>query len=363
MRARASSRRVRNELLAHPSVTGFTATQSPPFRRAVVAGIPPATVGRSEDPNATRVPVQTRSVFYGYFDVAGIRVLAGRDFDEVQDAPEPLAPSDDESPVPQPRLATQHVIIDERLASRLGLTPQQAIGQMLYQPIQSYGPNRPGEPARMVSVTLAAEIVGVVAATPLEYMAEGPDSYLYRSNSSPFGTMLVRVARGDVAGALAHIDATWAKFFPGHAVERQFLDEAFDADFRMFDMLGNTFIGLSVVAVVIAALGLFGIASFAVQRRAREIGVRKTMGASKRSVLALMLWDFSKLVILANVIAWPLAWLAARMYINLFVQRMDLSPAPFAFALVVSLVIAWLAVLTHALRAAQVQPALVLKTE
>ena len=87
------------------------------------------------------------------------------------------------------------------------------------------------------------------------------------------------------------------------------------------------------------------------------------MGASKRSVLALVLWDFSKLVILANVIAWPLAWLAARRYLDLFVQRIDLSPAPFAFALVVSLAIAWLAVVTDALRAARVQPALVLKTE
>ncbi|HET8700022.1 MAG TPA: FtsX-like permease family protein, partial [Gammaproteobacteria bacterium] len=194
-------------------------------------------------------------------------------------------------------------------------------------------------------------------------MAEGPDSYLYVVNPYAAMSVIVRVARADVAGALAHIDATWKKFFPNRPGNRQFLDEAFDANFRMFDMLGNTFIGLSCVAIVIAALGLFGIASFAVQRRARDIGVRKTMGASKRSVLALMLWDFSKLVIAANVIAWPLAWLAARAYLDLFVQRMELTPAPFAFALVVSLAVAWLAVLTDALRAARLQPALVLKTE
>jgi putative ABC transport system permease protein len=131
----------------------------------------------------------------------------------------------------------------------------------------------------------------------------------------------------------------------------------------MFNVLNTTFVGLSVVAIAIAAMGLFGIASFVVQRRTREIGVRKTLGASKQSVLGLVLWDFSKLVLLANLIAWPLAWIAARGYLNLFVQRIELSPAPFVFALAVSLLIAWIAVVAHAFRAAQVKPALVLNTE
>ncbi|HEX5049516.1 MAG TPA: FtsX-like permease family protein [Gammaproteobacteria bacterium] len=355
----------RTEVLAHPSVKGLSGALSQPFRRAVVTGLPSSTVSRSEDPNATRVPVQTRVVFYDYFNVAGIRLLAGRDFDEAQDRPAPTPPADDAAPTPaqQLTLPTQHVIVDEHLAVRLGFTPQQAIGQIIYQPQQMNVAFRSGEQPRLAMVTVSAEIVGVAAATPLEYMAEGPDSYLYLVTPGGAGNLILRVARADVAGALAHIDATWTKFFPGRPPARQFLDEVFDANFQMFDMLGMTFVGLSVIAVVIAALGLFGIASFAVQRRAREIGVRKTMGASKRSVLGLMLWDFSKLVILGNVIAWPFAWLAARTYLDLFVQRIDLSPAPFAFALAVSLAIAWLAVLTHALRAAQVQPALVLKTE
>jgi putative ABC transport system permease protein len=118
-----------------------------------------------------------------------------------------------------------------------------------------------------------------------------------------------------------------------------------------------------MVAVAIAGMGLFGIASFVVQRRAREIGVRKTFGASSRTVLRLVLWDFSKLVIVANVISWPVAWIAARTYLDLFVQRIDLSPAPFVFAFVVSLLIAWIAVGAQALRAAQIKPALVLKME
>jgi putative ABC transport system permease protein len=91
--------------------------------------------------------------------------------------------------------------------------------------------------------------------------------------------------------------------------------------------------------------------------------IRKTFGASKTRVLTLVLWDFSKHVILANAIAWPFAWIAARTYLNLFVQRINLSPGPFAFALGVSLLIAWIAVAAHALRAAQIKPALVLKAD
>ncbi|HZF29019.1 MAG TPA: FtsX-like permease family protein, partial [Gammaproteobacteria bacterium] len=265
------------ELLAHPSVTGLTGAWSRPFRRAVVTGLPPPTVGRLEDPNATRFPVQMRSVFYDYFEVTGIRLLAGRDFEEVQDAP---APADDAEPLSpsQLRLPTPHVIIDEHLAARLGFTPRQAIGQVLFlPPVQMSTPDSAGGPPRTTTITRPpVEIVGVAAATPLEYMAEGPDGYVYSVEQTGPGVMILRIARADIAGALKHIDATWKKFFPDRPPPRQFLDEAFDANFQMFDVLGMTFVGLSLIAVVIAALGLFGIASFVVQRRAREIGVRKT---------------------------------------------------------------------------------------
>jgi putative ABC transport system permease protein len=354
---------LRTELRAHPAITGLTGTASEPFRRAYVTGIPPQTVTRTDDPNAERIPIQQRYVFYDYFDVAGIRLLAGRDFDEAQDAPPtqpPSTPADGDAP---PRPPPMHVVIDEKLAARFGWKPQEAIGQTLYLPTQTAVADRPGGPMRTVSTTLPSQIVGVVAATPLEYMAEGPDRYLYSMQPFAASTLIVRVARADVPGALEHIDATWRKFFPNRPIQRTFLDEAFDANFRMFNVLGLTFIGLSIVAVAIAGMGLFGIASFVVQRRAREIGVRKTFGASSQTVLRLVLWDFSKLVIVANVISWPFAWFAARTYLDLFVQRIDLSPAPFVFAFVVSLLIAWIAIGAQALRAAQIKPALVLKTE
>jgi putative ABC transport system permease protein len=357
----------RSQLLANPAVSGFTASASEPFRRAYVTGIPPATIARSEDPAAKRIPIQQRYVYYDYFDVAGIRLLAGRDFDQARDIARPDPPPDETSPAagvaPVLHVATQHVIIDEKLASRLGLTAQQAIGEMLYEPTQILVPGKSGAPAQPTSVTLPLEVVGVVAATPLEYMAEGPDSYLYFVQPGAANTLILRIARGDIPGALTYIDATWRKFFPNRQLRRAFLDEAFDTNFRMFDMLGTTFVGLSVIAIAIAAMGLFGIASFVVQRRQREIGIRKTMGATKARVLRLVLWEFSKLVLLANAIAWPLAWLAARTYLNLFVQRIELSLMPFALALGITLLIACTAVATHALRAARVKPALVLKAD
>jgi putative ABC transport system permease protein len=356
---------LRTELLAHKSITGLTGSFSEPFRRSRYTGIAPETIAVSEDPEAERIPIQQRYVFYDYFDVAGIRLLAGRDFDSARDSPQsgpppPIPASDDEAPFRPPLM---HAIIDEKLAARLGFTAETAVGKLLYQPKQISIVDRSGGPSRSVSAVYALEIVGVVAATPLEYMADGPDSYLYVLQPYAVSTLILRVARSDVPGALAHIDATWRKFFPSRQIQRTFLDEAFDANFRMFNVLGMTFVGLSVIAVAIAGMGLFGIASFVVQRRAREIGVRKTYGATSLNVLLLVLWDFSKLVVVANAIAWPLAWLAGRTYLNLFVQRIDLTPTPFVFALGVSLLIAWVAVAAHVLRAAQINPAVVLKAE
>lgn len=354
------------ELRSHPAITGVTSTAAQPFRRAVVTGLPPSTMAKDEDPNSTRIPIQSRFVGYGYFDVAGIRVLAGRDFDAVQDDRGNVADiafSESGEATRNPAAPPQKIVIDEKTAARVGLTPQQAVGTLLYLPTQMMVASGPNQPPRAASILLPGEIVGVVAATPLEYMVEGPDNYVYRLQPRAASTLILRVARADTAAALAHVDAVWAKFFPGRPPQRVFLDEAFDTNFRMFDVLATTFIGLSVIAIAIAALGLFGIASFVVQRRTREIGVRKVLGATRERVLGLVVWDFSKLVIVANVIAWPLAWAASRSYLNLFVQRIDLSAAPFLLALAISMAIAWVAVLVHALRAARVKPALVLNTE
>src|SRR5262249_30473681 len=104
-------------------------------------------------------------------------------------------------------------------------------------------------------------------------------------------------------------------------------------------------------------------AGFVTARRTREIGLRKTQGASSRSILHLLLWDFSKPVIVANIAIWPVAYLAAREYLALFVERMTLTPLPFVATLGATLLLAWLVVGFYVVGAARLNPAVALRHE
>ncbi len=327
---------IQSRLAAHPAVLAASYDSYPPFYQTTSET---AEFAQSPDPMATRFVAQGRNVYADYFTTQGVRILAGRDFSHDRDD-------------------SLSVIIDEETARLMGYAPHEAIGQSLYRVAAQYGvAGEDGLPPEHV-------VIGVVETAPMDLMAGGPENYAYVMRPFSMGFALVRLSRHDVAGGLEHIRTVWRDFDPGgQPANPRFLDEFFDTYFRFFRMVLVACAGLAGVALFIAAMGLFGMASFVVQRRVREIGVRKVLGASTPRVLGMMLWDFSKPVIVANLIAWPAAWIAARAYLNLFVTRIELTIWPFLAALAVSLLIAWLAVGAHALRAASVKPALVLRAE
>ena len=125
----------------------------------------------------------------------------------------------------------------------------------------------------------------------------------------------------------------------------------------------TTFLVLSGCALLISTAGLIGVAIHVAARRRHEIGVRKMLGASTPRVLRMLITDFSKPVTIGNLLAWPLAWMAAETYLRNFAERTPLTPLPFALSLMATLAIAWAAVGGQAWRAARVKPALVLKAE
>ena len=123
------------------------------------------------------------------------------------------------------------------------------------------------------------------------------------------------------------------------------------------------FLGFSVFAIVIACLGLFGLAAFTTERRTKEIGVRKAMGASSGDILKLLLWEFTKPVLWANLIAWPAAWFILNWWLSSFAYRVDIAPWTFAAAGAGALVIALATVLVHALSVARSKPVAALRYE
>ena len=123
------------------------------------------------------------------------------------------------------------------------------------------------------------------------------------------------------------------------------------------------FAAFSLLAVIIGCLGLFGLAAFTAERRTKEIGIRKVLGARTRDIVRLLVWQFSRPVIIANLIAWPVAWWLMRDWLNTFDQRITLGPAPFILAALIALTIAIVTVVGHAMKVARSNPIHALRYE
>ena len=176
-------------------------------------------------------------------------------------------------------------------------------------------------------------------------------------------SVVVRLSADDISGGVAAVEAAWRKISPQSPLQRRFVDDLFNENFEKFARLSQVFVGLTGFAFFISIIGLFGMAVQVAGRRIHEIGVRKSVGARKSQIVLMLLRDFSKPVLIANLIAWPLGYLAAQTYLHVFIQRIPITPLPFAASLAIVLVIAWAAVGSQAWRAARANPATVLRFE
>jgi putative ABC transport system permease protein len=241
------------------------------------------------------------------------------------------------------------VVIDEAFAREIGFTvPDRALDELVYLPVADTF-----QPAR---------IIGVVANQALQFSDNGTVATVYHLDRRP-QQLLVRLAKEDVPGALAAIRRVWEQRVPNLAFDYEFEDQLFAQGYAVFGRVSDAFGTLAALSYAICVIGLVGMAGHMAGRRRREIGVRKTLGATSRSVLGLLLAAFSRPVIVANLIAWPFAYLAAQAYLEIFIHRVALTPLPFAASLVVTLLVAWGAVVVQAWRAAHLPPAAALRHE
>jgi putative ABC transport system permease protein len=173
----------------------------------------------------------------------------------------------------------------------------------------------------------------------------------------------VRINGGKAPQALAHIQAAWAKINPGQTFEYEFLDDHFEELYRADQQVSEIVGVLAGLAIIISCLGLFGLASYAAERRIKEIGIRKVLGASVQSVVKLLSGHFLKLVLISNLIAWPLAWFALSKWLQDFAYRIDISWWVFVLAGIAALLIALLTVSFQAIKAALMNPVKSLRSE
>jgi putative ABC transport system permease protein len=173
----------------------------------------------------------------------------------------------------------------------------------------------------------------------------------------------LRVSGRNLATTLASIDAIWKKFRPDRPLSRHFLDQDFDALYVAEAREAQMFTFFSALAIGIACLGLFGLASFTTERRTKEIGVRKAIGGTVTDIVLLFSAEFGKLVLVANLLAWPISYFLMQSWLASFAYRIGLSVWVFVGAALAALAIATLTVGSVAARAASVKPVHALRYE
>lgn len=287
--------------------------------------------------------ISTPAVDHDFFATMEIKVLAGRVFDRSNASDVASA------------YGIGNVVIDRKLATENGWNnPQDAIGKSIYVP-SSGNKNAVGMPRT---------VIGVVEDEPLVPLAlVGSSATLYSLAPARVSAPMIRISKDDLAGGINAIDQVWNQLAPNIPLKRKFLSEQFDLIFDRIAGITIIFPALALIAMLVGTMGLVGIATHAMAQRRFEIGIRRTLGASTARVLVMLLTDFGKPVIIANLIAWPLAYLAMSAYLSIFARSAEVTLLPFVASLIATLAIAWLAVTAQALRAARMNPATVLRYE
>lgn len=175
--------------------------------------------------------------------------------------------------------------------------------------------------------------------------------------------IFIKVTAGNIPDTLNYIGKVSQKYAPDYPFEYSFIDRGVDNLYQSEQKLGKIFGYFAFIAILISCLGIFGLASFTAERRTKEIGIRKTLGASVSSIVVLLSKDFSRWVLLANIIAWPLGWYAMHKWLENFAYRIDLSLVLFLFAGVLSFITAALPIGFHSIKAATTNPVNTLRYE
>jgi len=168
--------------------------------------------------------------------------------------------------------------------------------------------------------------------------------------------MLIRIPTGNISESIKSIETVWKRVIPTYPFEYYFLDENFDEMYRTEESIGTLLKYFTVLAVFVACLGLFGLASFTSEQRTKEIGIRKVLGANVSNITLLLCREFFLLVLVSNIIAWPVAYFLMKGWLQKYAYRTSLSVFIFVAAMGIALMVAFLSVSFQAIRAATANP-------
>ena len=318
---------IKQELLRDPSVHSVTATLATPGRGGWRGQVAYPEGGSAEE----AVNSEYLAVDHDYISTLGIEIIAGRDFSKQFQ-----------------RDAENALIINERAVVDFGWeTPDNAVGKKIESPS--------GYPEGMV--------IGVVE----NYHHHGLDQQIspvvMDINPGSFQFFAIRFKSDETTQVIDHIENVWNQFFTGYPFNYFFLDQDFARQYRDEQRLARIFGTFSTLAILIACLGLFGLAAFSARKRKKEIGIRKVLGASAWNVLSLMARDFLLLVSFAFLISGPIAYIAMSNWLQQFANRINLGFGIFLLTGSITLLIAIISVSWQSLHAALQNPVNSIRSE
>jgi|KBSSwiStaDraftv2_1062776.scaffolds.fasta_scaffold98946_2 putative ABC transport system permease protein len=285
------------------------------------------------------------NVSYDFPDVLGIEMKEGRSFSSNFPA-DTLNNGIPGGPLEQ---NIGSIILNETAVKDLGVTAPAVGKQILWD----------SDADTMYYVT----IVGVAKDFHFTSLRNEIKPFAFVNNSKRAANFTIKLSTDNVQSSLAQIENTWKKFLAERAFEYYFLDETYAKLYQSEERFQKVFINLVILGIIIACLGLLGLTTFSAQQRVKEIGVRKVLGASVPHVVALLSKDFLKLVLIALVLAVPVAWWLMNEWLKDFAYRINIEWWIFLVAAVIAIIIAFVTISTQAIKAAISNPVKSLRTE
>jgi ABC-type antimicrobial peptide transport system permease subunit len=312
----------KNQMLANPGIKNITTSWTLPSEAGYFDS---DWEWKGKNPNQD-IGINKTWVGYDYLDTMGMKLVQGRFFSK---------------DFPGDRKET--TVINEELAQQLGTGS--AIGKVIFRKGQQ------------------KKVLGVVKNYHYLPVSRQIGPLMLHLSTQPFRYIFIKISAQNVSKTIRFTRQTFHSVFPGSPFEFSFLDEAYDRYYRTEERLGGLLNGFTILAIFISCLGLFGLASYMAEQRTKEIGIRKTLGASINNITALLSKEFLKWVLLSNLIAWPVAYIVIKNWLHNFAYRAALTPWIFVMAGLLALVIAFITVSYQSIRAATANPVDALRYE
>jgi putative ABC transport system permease protein len=282
--------------------------------------------GRRETKSATQLTVD-----YDYIKTLDLKLAAGRDFSRT------MAGDKDHA-----------WIINETAVKELGFqTPEKALGQTL-----QWHPWGAKDPDSLKT----GQIVGVVKDFNYKSLYDKVQTAVIQIFPDAAWKVAVKLHTANLPGTLARVKESWNRFSPEYPLEYSFLDQNFETMYTAEDKLKTLLWTFTALAIFVGCMGLFGLAAYTAERRKKEVGIRKVLGASTPSVVLLLSKDFIRLVVIALLIASPVAWLCINSWLRAFAYRIEIGWPVFAATAIAVIGIAFITVGFQGLKAALMNP-------